>query len=354
MNKQERMHAFWAGERPDVVPLSIYGWFLDEYRGGALGRDPLMQQFLREGELIGYYNLSPSVTRFTSNDVVPFRESFDQDGRPWIRHGFRTPVGEIFALDDAGWRQKYLLEKADDYRVMAYVLERLEISPDYEGFRQALARLGPGCIGGSMIGRTPLQTILVDYTGLENFSEHLYECPDAMRLLYDVLLKNFRRQVEIAAGAPGPYVEVLENFTSETMGPGRFAEFTLPVYRELFPQLHAAGKIVGVHYDGKLDSCKDLIAEAPVDLIESLTEPPEGDMTLAQCRAAWPTKLFWVNLNLSDYDRDDASLRRRVLEAVAAGGVNGRQLAIEISEDVPPQWREKIPVILLALEETRG
>jgi len=353
MTKRERLEAFWAGERPDVVPLSIYGWFLDGYQGGSLGRDPVMRQYVRESELIAYYNLMPSAMRYTG-DVEPFYEPFERNGTPWMREGFRTPVGEIFGLSEAGWRQKYLLADAADYRVMAYIIEHLEVSPDHERYRRDVAALGPGCVAGIFIGRTPLQTILVDYAGLENFSVHLHECPDEMRMLYDVLLKNFRRQVEIAVDAPGRYVSVLENFTAETMGPRRFAEFTLPVYRELVPHLHAAGKVVGVHYDGKLESCKEHIASAPVDVIESLTEPPEGDMTLSRCRAAWPTKRFWANLNVSDFELDDADLARRVREMIAAGGDNGRGLALEISEDVPRLWREKIPVVLRTLEETRG
>ena len=41
------------------------------------------------------------------------------------------------------------------------------------------------------IGRTPLQTILVDYAGLENFSFHLVEYADEMQELYEALLENF-------------------------------------------------------------------------------------------------------------------------------------------------------------------
>ena len=352
MNKQERLEAFWAGEKPDMVPLSIYGWFLDGYQNGELGRDPLMRQFLHESELIASYHMPPSKMQQTGG-VEVFYEPFEQNGKPWMRSGFRTPVGEVYGLDEAGWRQKYLISEPDDYRVVAYIIDHLEVTPDYEAYKQKAAALGPGCVTTNFIGRTPLQTILVDYTGLETFSMHVFECADEMRMLYESLLKNFRRQVEIAAGAPDRFVAVLENFTAETMGPQRFAEFTVPVYRELFPQLQAAGKTVGVHYDGKLESCKDHIAAAPIDLIESLTEPPEGDMTLAQCRAAWPTKRFWANLNVSDYELDDARLRRRVLDLVAAGSDNGKRLAFEISEDIPRLWREKIPVILQALEETR-
>ena len=146
---------------------------------------------------------------------------------------------------------------------------------------------------------------------------------------------------------------VLENFTAETMGPRRFARYHLPVYQELFGVLHQAGKIAGTHYDGKLSSCKDLIAQAPIDVIESLTPPPEGDMTLAQCRAAWPNKRFWSNINIGKYQLPPDKLRQAVLEGVAEGAVNGSLFAYEISEDMPANWETAIPVVLDALNETR-
>jgi hypothetical protein len=60
--------------------------------------------------------------------------------------------------------------------------------------------------------------------------------------------------------------------------------------KAIAPYLQQVVKIVGTHYDGRLASCNDLIADAPIDLIESLTPPPEGDLVLAEARAAWPSK----------------------------------------------------------------
>lgn len=165
-------------------------------------------------------------------------------------------------------------------------------------------------------------------------------------------LEQFRQDVEIVAGGPGRYVSVGENFTAETMGPSRFARFHVPVYRELLPILQRAGKIAGTHFDGKLASCKELIADSPIDLIESLTPPPEGDMTPAEARGALGQKLFWANINISNYTLPPAELRKVVLQGVADGSVDGRLFAYEISEDLPANWEEAIPVVLDALKET--
>ena len=353
MTKLERMEAFWAGERPDMIPLSIYRWFLDGYQGGKLGKEPLMQKFTRECELIATDFFFAFGRKFTTSDIEFYRDEYDKDGSHWIRTGYRTPVGEVFELFKNDWRQKHLLVDAADYRVMTYIVEHTEFFPDFENFKKKQAKLHPSAVSQACLERSPMQTILVDFTGLENFAMHLFECADEMQTLYQAMLKNFRRQVEITVDAPTRYVEILENFTAETMGPQRYAEFHMPVYKELIPQLQRAGKVVGVHYDGKISSCKDLIAQAPFDLIESLTEPPEGDMTLKECRAAWPKKLFWSNINVNSYELPDDQLRKRVLQLVADGSDQGRRLAFELSEDVPAQWATKIPVILSALEETR-
>jgi hypothetical protein len=169
--------------------------------------------------------------------------------------------------------------------------------------------------------------------------------------LYDALLENFRRTVELVAEGPGRYICVLENFSAEMLGPARFRELLLPVYEALLPVLQSAGKIVGTHYDGRLALCRDLIACAPIDLIESLTPPPDGNMTLAEARAAWPHKLFWSNINISCYDLPQADLRKLILDRVEQAAPDGRRLAFEVSEQAPANWRHSIRTVLEALRE---
>ncbi|MCY2925456.1 MAG: hypothetical protein NT031_08460 [Planctomycetota bacterium] len=348
MTIHERMQAFWAGERPDQIPLTIYGFFCGDW---VKEKNPdwlkLFQAGLAPFHLVG-------MTSEPVQGVEWANDSFEKDGATWHRAVQRTPVGEIQTIDKAGWRQEYWLKTAQDYRVMTWLVEHRSVEPMYQYWDELQRDMAPYAVLAPSIFRTPIQEILVDLVGLENFAVHLYDFEAEMMELYQAMLKKFRRRVEIVAAGPGRYVSCLENFTAETMGPVRYKQFILPVYEELFPILHQAGKIVGVHYDGKLASCRDAIAGAPVDLIESLTGPPEGDMTYDQCRAAWPEKLFWANLNVSDYQLPPAKLKARVHELVAQASPDGTKLAFEVSEDLPANWRESIPVVMEALNETRA
>ena len=277
---------------------------------------------------------------------------FTKNRREYIRKCMKTPVGEIFSVTEDGWTQEYWLKTKDDYKVMKYIVENTRLSPAYEALEIKRKEVASHGIAHVMLGdRSPLQSILVDFAGLENFAFHLIDYESEVMELYHASLKNFRKRVEIVAEGPGYYVGVLENFTADALGPERFKRFHIPVYEELYPILHSSGKIVGNHFDGKLASCKELVAQAPIDVIESLTPPPEGDMILAECRAAWPDKLFWSNINLETYYLEPELLRETILNSIEQAAPDGRRLAFEISETIPENWKVSIPIVMETLYE---
>lgn len=346
MNIRERLEAFWSGERPDQIPYTIYQ---NEWRHTA--NDPAWIPMFERG--LGVTHHIPSVRE--TYDTVDFsREITEEGGHTLERRSIKTPIGEIYETFSDGWQTKFYLETAHDYEVMTYAVRHTNVVPAFEEFMRIDREVAPYGIAMVMLGRTPNQTILVDFVGLENYAYHLSDLRTEMSDLYAALLDKFRRKVELSAEGPGRFVSVLENFTADTMGPKRYRELLLPVYNELFPILQSAGKIVGTHYDGQLSACKQWIAQAPMDLIESLTPPPEGDMTLTECRKIWPEKLFWSNINVACYDLAPAQLKEVVLQRCQEAAPDGRRLAFEVSEQYPANWKESIPVVLEALEETRA
>ena len=346
MNIRERLEAFWAGERPDVIPFTIYQ---NEWRHTQ--NDPAWQPLYEKGLGVTWH--LRSAKDIWPKGVEMRDETITQDGKKLVKRIISTPVGEVHELYDDEWRQKHFLETAEDYAVLTYLAKNLDITPCYDDYLAQEKEIAPYGVGMAFTGRTPNQTILVDLVGLENYAFHLFDLEAEMMELYEALFDNFRKRVEIVAEGPGKFVSVLENFTAETLGPRRFKQLLLPVYEECFPILRQAGKIVGTHYDGQLASCKDLIAGAPMDLIESLTPPPEGDMTLTECREIWPDKLFWSNINVACYDLPPKELKAEVLRRVEEGAIDGCKLAFEVSEQYPDNWAHSLHIVLDALEETR-
>jgi hypothetical protein len=72
-------------------------------------------------------------------------------------------------------------------------------------------------------------------------------------------------------------------------------------------------------------------------------------MTYDECRAAWPDKVFWGNINVGLFGLPPERLAEEVVAKRERAGKRG--VAFEISEDLPANWPESIPVVLEALAQ---
>ena len=90
----------------------------------------------------------------------------------------------------------------------------------------------------------------------------------------------------------------------------------------------------------------------PYTIYQNEWRHTKDDQPIAEARATWPEKLFWCNIRVGDYGLPPQELREKVLGLVEEGSVDGRLFAFEVSEQYPDNWRESMPVVLEALEET--
>jgi hypothetical protein len=136
----------------------------------------------------------------------------------------------------------------------------------------------------------------------------------------------------------------------DAVGPHAYRKYLVPVYQAINAILHDAGKRLMVHYDGKMRLIAEDIARLGFD-IDSLTPLPEGDMDPAEARALWPGSFFWLHPSLTWFllPTDDLVSRFRKM----ARDVGPRRFCFELSEAVPPNWREGIPAVLKGLESAR-
>jgi hypothetical protein len=228
---------------------------------------------------------------------------------------------------------------------MIWLVENTEIVPDFDRFEEFEAKIGT--YGVTMIEtfRTPMQTLNIDLVGTERFClDYGLEVPDLFELR-NALEKQFMNILDVMKKCPGRYVKALENPTMDMLGPDFYRRWLLPMYQEMSQRL--PDKRIVVHFDSELACVKDLVAASPFHAIESLTEAPEGDMTYDECRNTWPEKVLLCNINVGLYSLPPAELRRAVSAKAARAGQRG--VAFQISEDLPANWKETIPLVLETL-----
>ncbi|MHB9130548.1 MAG: hypothetical protein ACYDBB_05575 [Armatimonadota bacterium] len=328
------------GGTPEITPFITYLCFVDDLHS------PRWQRLIDQG--LGICE-GAATFRMIEHGVEDAVEERTEGGNRISIHTRRTPAGSIRQVHTNGWHTESFVKEPRDYKVLQWIVEHTEVIPTCEGYDALAETIGDHGVITLYAGKTPAMQINVSMAGTERFCEDVaLEVPELFEL-YDALRVLFREQMRVIAAGPGRYVRWLENLSADMLGPARYDQLLLPVYQEQAPLLEAAGKRALVHYDGTLRAVAPQIARSPLPIIESLTEPPEGDMWYDECRAAWPDKVFWANINMATYALPPAQLRDEIIAKRTRAGKRG--LAFEVAEDLPANWETAFPVILDTLRE---
>jgi hypothetical protein len=342
---RERLATALEGDTPDLTPLSMYSWMMD--RPTTRDCTDAWRRLIDAGLGLAHHC---QTVELLEHGVTRSEETRTEGGDRYLIRTIETPVGTLRNVKHNGWHHEDWIKSPEDYAIRQWIVEHTEVVPRYENFQKASDEVGDdGVVVVVAGGRTPAMDINIDWAGTERFCMDIaLEVPELLSL-YEAQCKLHRQVVEAVAAGPGRFVKWFENLTIDMLGPRRYDDLLVSVYDECVPILEGGDKRVMVHYDGELSVIADNIARAPFHIVESLSEPPEGDMTYDQCRRHWPDKTFWANINVGLYYQPADVLKQEVIAKRERAGKCA--LAFEISEDLPSNWQESIPVVLDTLRE---
>lgn len=267
-----------------------------------------------------------------------------------------TDIGELHECSVDGWKREHLIKTSSDYKIMQRALEDVRFIPTNKYYDESEQTLGESGITLGQLGqfndlgylRTPFQVVQIDFVGLEQFSMDIaIELPELMDLLEMMnmqLLEAFRHVTQTKA----IHIKLWENLSIETMGPDLFRKYQVPLYDKITKILDDAGKKLHVHYDGKLQLIANDIQKLGFDGIDSLTPSPEGDVSIAEARQHWPGKFLWMHPSLTWDILPDNKVVESILRMARDADI---RFCFQISEDVPPNWKRTMPLILKTLNE---
>ncbi len=340
-----RLERSLAGEPVDWPVYAVYDWFVknrpvDWPSLFALGLGQIAHVDLVRVE-------RPHL------EIIERREKADGRTRRTMR--WITDRGELQESFMGEWQQEYLVKTPADYRLLQRAFEDTRYAATAEPFVRSEAELGEGgvtlgALGWTPLRRSPLLQVQVDFAGPERFAFDLADEASELMELLELLTGLTLRKLSEAVQTPARFIKLWENLAIETLGPPAYRRWVVPLYRKILDILSGAGKRLLVHYDGKLRSIAPDIAALDFD-IDSLTPPPEGDMTVAEARAAWPDKFLWLHPPLGWYREPRPTLQERIRQMVRDAGP--RQFCLMISEDAPTNCQEQVPAVLEALAGMR-
>jgi len=359
MTRRERIMASARRQRADRLPFfhwwrhSQIGWAERECRNRGMGIS-----WLRP----------PCVERLHGVDVVEQRAVVE--GKTVIRRTYSTPVGSVYEdevrepgtgqwhanrswRDVTPWLTSRRIKGPEDYRVAKYIVEHTEYVADYFPIEQAMDWLGDEGVVLDSLPHSPMQMLLIDWIGSEEGRcfYHLADYPDLVEDLCRAISRSREPLYEIAARSPAPIALCGDNVDGQLVVPRLFEKYFMPEYEKQASVLHARGKLMAVHMDGRLAALKDLIARTPVDVVEAFHPEPMGDLPLAEALAAWPDKAIWVGFPGGVYALGPRATRERAIDLLREAGP-GDRLALEMSTENLVS-NENLIALTSVLEEAR-
>ncbi len=351
MTIRERILSVYRGETPDVVPymLDLSHWF---YHKHHLPWDLSASRTEPERELLDYHKQMnvgfyvPQLGAFfdvTYGGDVRVTTTKSEDGRE-ISWELETPSGVIrrkrrWEEQTYAWGiSEWGICSEQDLRVLGHALASRRYTPRWERYEAWVDYAGDWGVVYTMPGYSAMGHLLNYWLGVEQTVYATIDWHTAMHEVVNQINANVLECVDVLARSPAEVICMGDNFSSDIQPPRFFEEWSKPFYAEAINRLHAAGKHVAVHIDGKLRGALAMFRDLGADCADAVTPAPMGDLTPEACRdEAGPDLILsgGVSPNLWLPDTDLAQFDAAVLSWLELRKRSPRLIA-NAGDQVPP------------------
>ena len=268
-------------DRTAFSPFLAYFWnsLSDaERKGGqaeylkSVGADPLLR---------GTHQLYK--TKYKNCEVSTVDKNFEK----FVT--YTTPVGEIkeehtYVKSANTWfLTDHAVKTPEDFKVLTYINENMQVTPDYQPFESEYKALGDDGLILPKIGayqKTGFQSLLEKWVGTEELVYAVYDYPDIVEECLEVMKIPSLRSVEISVDSSAEGFIFWEDSSTTNISPQLFLKYAAPEINSWGDIIHKNGKFLVHHACGNIKDLLLHMKNTSVDVIESVTPPPTGDVEI--------------------------------------------------------------------------
>jgi methylmalonyl-CoA mutase cobalamin-binding domain/chain len=375
---KERILAAMRGEMVDVIPFAprLDLWWLANSLGGTLPeqyREMTHDQIARANgwalykmvpdfasvvrgpedvlhRAIGLYCFRQAVYRWEFGGDVEVRVE-GEGGQQRVE--YRTPRGTVSTLGghteemkragaSLGWTQEHIIKRPEDYEVVGYIFENIEVSSNHETFLAFADEVGEDGVvaaGGPSLAASPMHHIQKEFLDPTRFFLEYEDHYGLMRDLAERITPYFEKVLSAVADSPVEVVLWGANYDDTLTYRPYFEKEIAPWLRRAAETLGARGKLVATHTDGENLGLMDLIRDSGVHVAESVTPHPMTKVDIAEYYSRWRDRLTImggipesVMLEETASEEEFEAFLDHLFESVAPGD----RLILGVADSVPP------------------
>jgi len=225
------------------------------------------------------------------------REERTHEGYRIVTRTFRTPDGTLtdetrfppaddrrYGISPNPFRKEYLVKSPDDLKALRYLVPEQPVG-DFAPFREAEQLIGDrGLVEVNIYSQ--LCHRAGDVHAMEDLMVAFYEDRPFFDALVGMYHEDMMREVRacLEEGIRHLFANGYYNSLSAGWSPRIWNEVFAPQLKEMTSLVHQAGGTVNLYDDGKLAALVEALAECEIDVLQTLTPPPVGDVDLADVK----------------------------------------------------------------------
>ncbi len=304
MTSRERLLAAYEHKPVDRIPCSPRVWaWMREYYGDA-GNETLLRMADEFGfdphttvSVVSHATaLSPRID-FDLPGVDARKEEWQEGDLRVVRRIFKTPEGELtdvtkipppgdktYGVSPNPVRTEYLVKEPRDLKALRHlILDKSNVS--HEAYFRTERLFGErGLVMLNVMSQMCHRA--GDAMAMEDLMVAYYEDRGFFDEIVGLFQQEMMDEVEAAirAGVKHFFANWYYNSMSAGWSPRIWEDVFAPQLKEMCDRVHAAGGTVNLYDDGKLMAVADLMADAGIDVLQTLTPPPVADTDLAELK----------------------------------------------------------------------
>ena len=340
MKSRERLLGAIRGEPIDRTPWSpflAYYWESMPKEIREKGQFAYMREMGADPLLRGFHSLTRP--QYKNCEIREKRA-----GKEFYRI-YHTPVGDLtekYVYSESGdtsFLVDHPVETEEQFKVLQYMYENMEITPDMAAFEADFKQYGDDALLLPTIGvamKTAFQSLVEHWVGTVNLVYALSDEPEVVEECLAVMQARDEETVRLSIDSQADGFIFWEDSSTTNISPAYFEAYTAPEVNQWGRMIHEAGKLLVHHACGHIRDLLPLMAKTEIDAIESISPPPTGNVTLQEADRVLPEHIALIgglepvrllNGSLEDVCED----ARKLLH-----DLSGRRYVLANSDSCPP------------------
>ena len=256
----------------------------------------------------------------------------EETGGKRVTH-FRAASGTLVERWELGpdgdwWQTEYAVKNQTDLAILLEIVEERSYRLDATWVVKKKNAVGANGMVGLELPRRPFSQIFLEWLGWGDGLMLLWDAPDLIDKILNVLEMRIQALVAELAAVDGPMVMSPDNLDAQFVSPPFFQQYLAASYRKSAALLHEQDKYLLVDTGGPIRKLLKPLADCGVDGVQGVSEPPQCDATLAEARElGGPDFTLWGGIPqdalLADFpvEQFEAVVKQAAVEASEAGRV---------------------------------